>query len=351
LLLQGKEWTIIAQMILPVFLPHLGCSEKCIYCDQQFITDLRDTDLSAVIAKTLSAHEGPYEVGLFGGNMFGIKPDQLRQLFSHFDEYRDRITNFRISTKPVPLNNEIIEILKANKVTVIELGIPTFNNKIISKLNRRHSVEDLFTAYKALTGEGFHVVLQFMAGLPEETMADIETTVQHMITLKPYYIRIYPLVVFAATPLAEMYTKGLFIPAPFDTVLDRVVYMYLNALRKGIPVVKMGLTDNEVIKENIVAGHYRPAYGYMVKSRAFYLAVMARLRALSVMGRGDVVVHLNNRDIPHLIGYKRMNIARFAEEGVSIQWEKEGIDQDNFILHYDSRSIAGNIFDALEMLG
>ena len=87
-------------MILPVFLPHLGCNEKCIYCDQQFITDLRDADLGSVIAKTLSAHEGPYEVGLFGGNMFGIKPDQLRRLFSRFEEYRDRITNFIISTKP-----------------------------------------------------------------------------------------------------------------------------------------------------------------------------------------------------------------------------------------------------------
>jgi histone acetyltransferase (RNA polymerase elongator complex component) len=350
LLLPGKEWTIIAQMILPVFLPHLGCSEKCIYCNQQFITDLRDTDLSAVISKTLSAHEGPYEVGLFGGNILGIKPDQLLQLFSNFDEYRDRITNFRISTKPVPLNNEIIEILKANTIAIIELGIPTFNNKILSKLNRRHSAEDLVTAYKTLTDEGFHVALQFMVGLPEETMADIETTVHHMITLKPYYMRIYPLVVFAATPLAEMYTKGLFIPAPFDTVLDRVVYIYLNALRKGIPVVKMGLTDNEVIKENIVAGQYHPAYGYMVKSRAFYLAITAKLHALSVTGK-NVIVHLSNRDIPHLIGYKRMNIDRFAEEGISIQWEKEEIDQDNFILHYDSRSIAGNIFDALEMLG
>jgi histone acetyltransferase (RNA polymerase elongator complex component) len=337
-------------MILPVFLPHFGCNEKCIYCDQQFITDLRDTDLNTVIAKTLSAHEGPYEVGLFGGNMFGIKPDQLRRFFSRFDEYRDRITNFRISTKPVPLNNEIIEILKANKVTVIELGIPTFNNKILSKLNRRHSAEDLVTAYRALSGEGFHVALQFMAGLPEETMADVEMTVHHMITLKPYYMRIYPLVVFAATPLGEMYTKGLFIPAPFDTVLDRVVYMYLNALRKGIPVVKMGLTDNEIIKENIIAGQYHPAYGYMVKSRAFYLAIMARLRALSVTGK-DVVVHLNNRDIPHLLGYKRTNMAGFEKGGISIQWEKQAIDQDNFILQYDNRSVSGNIFHALEMIG
>jgi histone acetyltransferase (RNA polymerase elongator complex component) len=348
LLLTEKEWTIIAQMILPVFLPHFGCNEKCIYCDQQFITDIRDTDLSTVIAKTLNVHEGPFEVGLFGGNIFGIKPDQLRQLFSHFEKYIDRITNFRISTKPVPLNNENIEILKANKVTVIELGIPTFNDKILSRLNRWHSAVDLVTACKVLTENGFHVALQFMAGLPDETRADIETTVRNMIALKPYYIRIYPLVVLAATPLGEMYTKGLFIPDSFDTVLDRVVYMYLNALKEGISVVKMGLTDNEVIKENIIAGQYHPAYGYMVKSRAFYLAIMAKLRALSVAGK-DVVVHLNNRDVPHLLGYKRGNITRFAEEGISIQWEKEEIDRDSFILQCDSHSIVGNTLDALEM--
>jgi histone acetyltransferase (RNA polymerase elongator complex component) len=337
-------------MILPVFLPHYGCNERCIYCDQQSITDLRDTDLSAVIAKTLSAHEGPYEVGLFGGNIFGIKPDQLRQLFSCFEGYNTKITNFRISTKPVPLDKKIIDILKANRVTVIELGIPTFNNAILSKLNRRHSAEDLVATYEALTGEGFRVALQFMAGLPDETMGDIETTAQHMITLKPYYIRIYPLVVLTATPLGEMYAKGLFLPASFDTVLDSVVYIYLKALKEGIPVLKMGLTDNEIIKENIIAGQYHPAYGYMVKSRAFYLAIMARLRALSVTGK-EVVVRLNNRDIPHLLGYKRTNMTGFEKKGISIQWEKQAIDQDNFILQYDNRSVSGNIFHALKMFG
>ena len=287
-------------------------------------------------------------MGLFGGNIFGIKPDKLRQLFSHFDEYRNRITNYRISTKPVPLNGEIIEILKANRVTVIELGIPTFNDKILSKLNRQHSAEDLATTYKALIENGFHVALQFMAGLPDETMADIKTTVHHMITLNPYYIRIYPLVVLTATPLGEIYSRSLFMPDSFDIVLDRVLYIYLNALKEGIHVVKMGLTDNEVIKENIIAGQYHPAYGYMVKSRAFYLAIMAKLRALSVTGK-DIVVHLNNRDIPHLLGYKRGNITHFAEEGIFIKWETEEIDQDNFILQFDRYSVVGNIINALKI--
>ncbi len=337
-------------MIVPIFLPHLGCRERCIYCNQQFITDLRDADLSASIAKTLSAHKGPYEVGLFGGNIFGMKSDQLRQLFSRFEEYRDRIANFRISTKPVPLNDEVIEILKTNHVTVIELGIPTFNDKILLKLNRRHNAKDLISSYEALIKEGFQVALQFMVGLPKETMNDIRVTVHTMTRLRPHYIRIYPLVVLDSTRLGEMYKKGRFTPIPFDTVLDRAVLMYLSALRNGIPVVKMGLTDNKVIKEKILAGQYHPAYGYMVKARAFYLAILARLFAVPIKGN-NITVHLNARDIPHLFGHKRMNIACFGKEGISIQWEKQEIDRDNFILHYDSHSVVGNIFDALGMLG
>jgi len=336
-------------MILPVFLPHLGCSEKCTYCDQRFITNLKESSLGSIIDQTLNKHKGPYEVGIFGGNVFGIKPAELRKLFLRFKPYRDRITNFRISTKPVPLNNEINDILKSNGVSIIELGIPTFNDRILAKLNRRHSAADLIKAFDVLTGEGFNVALQFMTGLPDETMADIEIMVEHMVTLKPYYIRIYPLVVFANTPLGLLYAKGFFTPPSFDTVLDRAVYIYLNALKEGISVVKMGLTDNEVIKENILAGQYHPSYGFMVKSRAFYLALMAKLCCLPPEAGRRLAVYLNSRDIPHLLGHRRTNIERFASEGIVVNWQTVDIDRGSFILCYGGQSVEGTILDGIEM--
>ena len=336
-------------MIVPIFLPHLGCHERCTYCNQQYITDLRDSDLQTVITKSLGVHEGPFEVGLFGGNIFGISSDELQRLFSYFEAYMDRITNFRISTKPVPFKKKIIDILKTNRVTVIELGIPTFNNKILSQLNRRHTAQDLSSTYTALIKEGFQVALQFMVGLPNETMDDIQATVQHMVRLKPHYIRIYPLVILEDTYLGEKYKKHTFLPVSFEEALDRTVFIYLHALKHDIKVVKMGLTENEIIKGKILAGQYHPAYGYMVKSRAFYLAMIAKLCAVPVKGN-TVTIDLNSRDIPHLLGNKRMHITRFEEENIHIQWEKAEIDRDNFILRYDAQSITGNIFDALEML-
>ena len=130
-------------MIVPIFLPHLGCQDRCIYCDQDTITDVNARDLKSRIEEILTSRKDPFEVGLYGGNIFNIKPEALRRLFSYFDNYRAVIKNFRISTKPVPLDDEVIAILIENRVTTVELGIPSFNDHILELLNRKHTAADL----------------------------------------------------------------------------------------------------------------------------------------------------------------------------------------------------------------
>jgi histone acetyltransferase (RNA polymerase elongator complex component) len=336
-------------MIVPVFLPHLGCGERCIYCNQITITDLRRSTIKAAIEASLGPIQGITEIGLFGGNIFGLDPSDLTRLFDLFDPYKEKITGFRISTKPVPLKEEIIEILKERGVGIIELGIPSFNDIILHFINRHHTAEDLRTAFYRLTSEGFQVALQVMVGLPGETMKDIQEIVQNLFHLAPHYLRIYPLVVLKETPLADMYREGRFTPLDFEEALNRALFIYLNAVRHNIPVVKMGLTENEIIKEQVIAGHYHPAFGYMVKAWAFYLALSARIRDASIE-KGAVSVTLNNRDVPHLIGYKRSNIARFEAAGVSIAWEKGEVEEGSFLITHGNQTTTGTIFDSLAMI-
>ncbi|OPY79493.1 MAG: Oxygen-independent coproporphyrinogen-III oxidase 1 [Syntrophorhabdus sp. PtaU1.Bin153] len=333
-------------MIVPIFLPHLGCGERCTYCDQDIITDIGEVNLEARIAGVLASRKGSFEVGLYGGNIFGLTPPVLRRLFSCFYSEKHRITGFRISTKPVPLNPEVIEILKGNRVAIIELGIPTFNDTTLNVLNRGHTAEDLRRAVSVLKSEGFGVALQVMTGLPDETMADIRETAENIVCLAPSYIRIYPLVVLAGTRLADTFTARRFEPIFFEEVVERTVFIYLAALKAGVKTVKMGLTDNEVIKERIIGGSYHPAFGSIVKSTAFYLAVMANLSKHSL--HGEVLVTLNGRDIPHLIGHKRANLKRFRERGVLITWETSERPPDTFVLACGNKAIDGDIFDGLD---
>jgi histone acetyltransferase (RNA polymerase elongator complex component) len=309
---------------------------------------MHNHDLPSLIQKSLEKINVDFEVGLFGGNIFNVESSVLKMLFQYFDKFSERILNFRISTKPIPLNAEIIRILKENKVTVVELGIPVFNDAILEKLNRGHTVEDFYRAFYLLKNEGFHVALQVMVGLPDETMEDIKETARQIIRLTPHYIRIYPLVVLKNTPLHRMYKEGLFVPIQFEEAIERATYIYINALRHNIKTVKMGLTDNELIKESIVAGQFHPAFGYMVKSHAFYLAIKTNIDAASI--KGDVIVKLNSADIPHLIGHKRMNIEMFKERGIYIAWEKQDIERGSFILCSNSTIIKGTIFNVLSTL-
>jgi histone acetyltransferase (RNA polymerase elongator complex component) len=335
-------------MIVPIFLPHLGCGAKCIYCDQVNITDIRSDHTGDTIRKYLDPLTDKVEVGLYGGNLFGLDAEALKRLFAWFEPYRDRITGFRISTKPVPLHEETIRVLKEKGVDTVELGIPCFDDAILSTLGRRHSSADLLAAFVRLKEEGFKVALQLMVGLPGETMAHIRESAGHIVRLAPDYIRIYPLVVLKGTPLEAMYRKGAFVPAAFEEVVERALYIYLRATERGIKVVKMGLTENEIIKERVVAGHYHPAFGYVVKTWAFRLAVAAKIRALSL--KGPVTARINNRDVPHLLGERRSNMARFEASGVQISYETGEVAQGSFVLIQGTLSVEGSIYDALTMI-
>ena len=331
-------------MIIPVFLPHLGCADRCIYCNQGYITNVLDDDVRSTIKYSLNVNKDAFEIGLYGGNIFNVDPYSLRTLFNYFEPYKDRITNFRISTKPVPLKNETIRILKENNVTVIELGMPTFNNDILRELNRQHTVNEFLTTFHALKGEGFNVAIQVMVGLPGESWSDVITTASNTVQLNPHYIRIYPLVVIADTPLQTMYKNGVFVPIPFDEALDRAVFIYLTALKHNVKTVKIGITDNEIIKDKVVAGHYHPAFGYLVRSQTFYLGVKALIDKHSL--KGDVIAHINSRDIPHLVGQRRLNIERFQKAGITITWHQMDIEEGSFVIESSFSKVSGDIFDA-----
>jgi histone acetyltransferase (RNA polymerase elongator complex component) len=298
-----------------------------------------------VITGAVGSRPDTVEVGLFGGNIFGVEPGALRKLFSQFDAHEQRISNFRISTKPVPLRRETIDILKAHRVTVIELGIPTFNNGILALLNRRHTASDLVDACHLLVDEGFEVALQVMVGLPHETFHDVQVAAEEIVRLKPRYLRIYPLVVLAGTPLQTMYEQRAYTPASFEEVVKRALFLYLRAMKHGIKTVKMGLTENEVLARKIIGGYHHPAFGYVVKASAFYWAILAKSRLLRPGGVTTVL--LNGRDIPHLTGYRRSNIEKLAAHGFPIRWEKEEVPEGRFRLLRGGDSAEGSVLDAL----
>jgi len=299
-------------MTMPVFLPHLGCRQRCIYCNQQLITGQQGKqDVEAAVRDALVSLSDPVEVAIYGGNPLGLSLKELAWLLSLFDTHSDSITHLRLSTEPIPPDAQVIELLRAKNVGVIELGIPTFNDETLRALGRHHTVQDLYDTYHLLTRAGFSVGLQIMVGLPGETADDVRTTARHLAELRPAFIRIYPLVVLRDTALHVDFREGRFTPLSLEQAVERASFLYVSALSHATKVVKMGLIENEFLKGALVSGPYHPAFGYLVRSHAFCMAVMGVCQRAGISGR--LMVSLSKQDVPHLVGYRRSNLVRLSE--------------------------------------
>lgn len=331
-------------MILPVFLPHLGCGARCIYCNQNLITHGQTEPIHERLERLLGGVGPRAEVGLYGGNPLGLQFDDLARLLQEFVPYESRIRNIRLSTKPRLIGEDVIALLRKHRVTTIELGMPCFNDKVLAQIRRGHTVDEFLASYEQLTSEGFVVGLQVMVGLPGETKGDVETTASEILRLKPSFVRIYPLVVIEGTPLAAMYGSGAFTPLTLDEAVDRVLLIYLDCWNHMIPIIKMGLTDNDVIRRKILAGPYHPAFGYLVKSRAFYRALLARAREARMLG--DITVTLNPSDVAHLTGYRRSQIKALDEAGLTVRWQGGDVTSGHFLLANGRLSVEGSVRDA-----
>jgi histone acetyltransferase (RNA polymerase elongator complex component) len=334
----------IRQTLVPIFLPHLGCDQRCIYCNQSFITGKSGKELLAnQIEAGLSGRTEPVELALYSGNLFGIPADELLRLFEVLERYRPLIGSIRISTKPAPLNEEIVEILGQAGVRVIELGMPSFNDRILASLDRGYTTEEFVTSYRYLEGKGFTLGLQVMVGLPSETEADLKSAVDHLTSLRPSLLRIYPLLVLEGTRLHQLFKRGDFLPLSLDEAVERTAVLYLHALREKITVIRMGLSGSEVLQEHVVAGPYHPSFGFLVKAHVFIQAVAT---AWTNLGRPrSLKIRLNSNDIPHLTGHRRRHIERFKELGVQLLWETDTLDQGRFVAESEVGSIDRSITD------
>jgi len=265
----------------------------------------------------------------------------LARLFSLFAEYREKISSMRLSTEPIIPDAQTIRILRDYNVTTVELGIPVFSDKRLRALGRHHTVKDLYDTHEALIKAGITVGLQVMVGLPGETAPDIRSTVQHVMRLKPAFIRIYPLVVLRDTLLYEAFQENHFSPLSLGEAVLRALYIYLYAEAHAIKVIRMGLTENEFLKSEIVAGPYHPAFGYLVRSEAFYLAVVKVCKEHGLSGA--VTVLLSKKDVPHLTGYRRSNLKRFEEQGLYVDWKESQLPAGEFLIRALKKVPCGNL--------
>lgn len=315
------------QYIIPIFVPHLGCPNDCIFCNQKSISgqkkNMTKEQAKNIIdnyLKNLNDSDALIEIAFFGGSFTAINENLQNELLELAYTYvkEGKVESIRISTRPDCIDKNILKRLKKYKVKTIELGVQSANDFVLKRANRGHTFEDVKKASKLIRWFGFRLGHQMMVGLPESTRQDEINTAKALIKLKPKMVRIYPVLVVKNTKLEKEYEDGIYKALPLPQAVETCKQLVRMFSDKNIDIIRVGLQNTDEIsdpsseKSEVVAGPYHPAFRQLVESGLWYDAIVEKIKKLNVKVK-EVQVTVNPLDVNNVIGHKKDNVLKLKE--------------------------------------
>ena len=313
--------------VIPVFVPHLGCPNSCIFCNQKSISgqkkNVTKEDAIKIIDSFLSNIKdvkAEKEIAFFGGSFTAIEEEKQEELLKVAYEYikAGKVNSIRISTRPDCIDKKVLKRLKKYKVKTIELGVQSANNFILKRANRGHTFEDVKKASKLIRLYGFTLGHQMMVGLPESTRIDEINTAKALIKLKPKIVRIYPVLVIKGTKLEEEVKQEKYEPLTVTQAVETSKELVKLFNKNHIEVIRVGLQNTDEISDpknkqsEVVAGPYHPAFRQLVETAIWYEKILNKIKKLNSKVK-EVEVTINPKDVNNVIGHKRENAIKLKE--------------------------------------
>ena len=236
------------QYTIPIFIPHKGCPNSCIFCNQKKISgQIKNVDLSDVdnIIKTYLSYykdlSKKIEIAFFGGSFTGIdinlQIDYLKVAKKYIDN--GEVNSIRLSTRPDYISEEILVMLKEYGVDTIELGVQSMDDKILSIAKRGHTSQDVIRASKLIKKYNIRLGHQIMIGLPNSTMKTEIYTIRECIKLKPAQLRIYPVYVIEDSELYDMYNSREYTPLSIAEAVKRCVAVVKECQSEDVAINRL----------------------------------------------------------------------------------------------------------------
>ena len=323
--------------IVPLFIPHMGCPHDCVFCNQHAITasvsppepEALGQIMDARLADLESHGIGHLEAAFYGGSFTGLPVEMQRRFLGQVLPYKTsgRIKKIRLSTRPDYISEDVVSLLDEFSVDIVELGVQSFNDDVLSQSSRGHTVEQTLDACRLLKKHGFQLGIQLMIGLPGDSKESAIRSAEKTVEMKPDFVRIYPVSVLEGSQLAEMYKCGIYSPPTTDEAVDIAKEMVRIFNRQDIQVIRIGLKSTDNINAGTdLSGRYHPSFRQLVESALAYEDMVAQLGEAAVVSCA-VTFSANSKSFSNLIGYKAVNKKRLAEEYPLIRFSYQ-VDDD-----------------------
>lgn len=316
---------------IPIFVPHMGCPNKCVFCDQHTISGVAAFcidgvvhEIETVLSSVDSKKNVRCEIAFFGGSFTGIDTELMISLLDIAQSYVNsgRVSGIRMSTRPDYINENILSILSRYTVSAVELGIQSMDRGVLMKSGRGHTPEDSYAACRMLKDAGYSFVGQMMIGLPGSDVDSERECARIICEMGASGARIYPTIVFKGTELEQMTLRGEYKPLELNEAVERSADVFEIFCRNGVECLRIGLSDTERLNsgDDFAAGPKHDAIGELVTGEYYKRLICKQLDAANLKS-SEITIEIPKGEMSAVIGQKRRN-------------------KDYFLSKYDLKNIA-----------
>ena len=150
-----------------------------------------------------------------------------------------------VETRPDMINPQEIAQMRKLGATKVQMGAQSFDNEILLKNQREHSVEDTLGATALLRAAGFKIVLHWMPNLLGATLESDREDFKRMLDggFCPDELKIYPTQLLEEAPLYDLWKQGKFKPYTTDELINLIadikpsipIFTRVNRIVRDIP--------------------------------------------------------------------------------------------------------------------
>jgi len=225
------------------------CHTRCHYCDFNTyagILPLREPYVRALLSEIALAGRLallPYgkvrrsrTIFFGGGTPSLLSVSQItRMLDACYSNFAvDQGAEITLEANPGTLNQEQLTGLRAAGINRLSMGAQSFDAELLKTLGRIHSPKDITQAVYYARAAGFHSInIDFMFGLPGQTMRHWRETLDRALDLHPEHLSLYSLIVEEGTPFYTWAHEGRIVPGDEDLCADMYEYADERLLAAG----------------------------------------------------------------------------------------------------------------------
>lgn len=187
-----------------------------------------------VIGGTFSAYPDDYKREFFKGMYDGVNgatSPGLEAAIKANETAKRRIVGISVETRPDWVSKEEVKGWRKMGVTKVQLGVQAFDETIMRKIDRGHSLTEVAEATRMCRNAGLKICYHFMPNLPGSSPRKDVEMARIMFTdprFEPDYLKIYPAMTIPGTQMHRMWQRGEYKPyseEELKKVLKRVKAM------------------------------------------------------------------------------------------------------------------------------